>query len=50
MCGITGLAWREPRADSQSMIVSMTDAITHRGPDSDGHLASNDQRVWLGFR
>ncbi len=50
MCGITGLAWREPQTDSRSMILDMTDAITHRGPDSDGHLSSPDQRVWLGFR
>ena len=50
MCGIAGLALRHPVAWASSVIAEMTDAIAHRGPDSDGHLASPDQRVWLGFR
>lgn len=50
MCGIAGLALRHPAPWAESTVVEMTDAIAHRGPDSDGHLASLDQRVWLGFR
>lgn len=50
MCGIAGLALRHPAPWAGSVIADMTDSITHRGPDSDGHFASPDQRVWLGFR
>lgn len=50
MCGIAGLALRHPAPWAGGIVADMTDAIAHRGPDSDGHLASPDQRVWLGFR
>ena len=50
MCGIAGLVLREPLDWARERIGRMTDAIAHRGPDSEGHLASSDQRVWLGFR
>lgn len=50
MCGIAGLALRHPAPWAAPIVADMTDAITHRGPDSDGHLSSPDQRVWLGFR
>ena len=45
MCGIAGLVLREPQAGARERIGRMTDAIVHRGPDSEGHLASNDQRT-----
>lgn len=50
MCGIVGLALRNPAPRGEGIVIDMTDAIAHRGPDSDGHLSSPDQRVWLGFR
>lgn len=50
MCGIAGLALRHPAPWARPVLEDMTDSIAHRGPDSDGHLASPDQRVWLGFR
>ena len=50
MCGIAGLALRHPAPSSGLIVADMTDAIAHRGPDSDGLLSSPDQRVWLGFR
>lgn len=50
MCGIAGLALRHPTAWAGPVLADMTDAIAHRGPDSDGHLSSPDQCVWLGFR
>ena len=50
MCGIAGLALRHPAPWAGLIVVDMTDAIAHRGPDSDGLLSSPDQRVWLGFR
>lgn len=50
MCGIAGLALRHPAPLAGQILADMTDAITHRGPDSAGHWSSLDQRVWLGFR
>ena len=50
MCGIAGFALRHPAPWAGPIVTDMTDAIAHRGPDSDGHLSSPDQRVWLGFR
>ena len=50
MCGIAGLVLRHPAPSGGSIVADMTDAIAHRGPDSDGLLSSTDQRVWLGFR
>ncbi|MBC7816498.1 MAG: asparagine synthase (glutamine-hydrolyzing), partial [Planctomycetaceae bacterium] len=50
MCGIAGFALRHPAPWAGPIVIDMTDSISHRGPDSDGHLASPDQRVWLGFR
>ena len=50
MCGIAGFALRQPAPWGKPIVTDMTDAIAHRGPDSDGHLSSPDQRVWLGFR
>ncbi len=50
MCGIAGFALRHPAPWGEPIVKDMTDAIAHRGPDSDGHLSGPDQRVWLGFR
>ena len=50
MCGIAGLALRHPTPWARPVLEDMTDSIAHRGPDLDGHLASPDLRVWLGFR
>ena len=50
MCGIAGLVLRHPAPSGGSIVADMTDAIAHRGPDSDGLLSSTDQYVWLGFR
>ena len=50
MCGIAGFALRHPAPWAGPIVTDMTDSIAHRGPDSDGHLSSPDQRVWLGFR
>ena len=49
MCGITGLAFRDPtRMPDTAMLGRMADILRHRGPDSDGfHLAPG---VGLGFR
>src|SRR5688572_24928471 len=51
MCGITGwihLGTTQPQADAHSVLHSMCDAITHRGPDSEGIWT--DDTVALGMR
>lgn len=48
MCGIAGLVFRNGRTSSPALIKSMTDAVAHRGPDSEGHLL--DGQVALGHR
>ncbi|MEM0924780.1 MAG: asparagine synthetase B, partial [Planctomycetota bacterium] len=38
MCGITGVVWQnDSRAIDRSLLKRMTDAMTHRGPDVEGH-------------
>lgn len=48
MCGIAGIAWQGHFDEKQSAIRRMTDAIAHRGPNSDGHFVS--ENVALGHR
>lgn len=59
MCGITGSVWHDESASiDQPQLQRMTDAITHRGPDDEGHWINPDHRdgqgrrqgVALGFR
>ncbi len=39
MCGITGAVWWQPeKAISRETLQRMTDSISHRGPDADGHF------------
>ena len=48
MCGIAGL-WEFSKADvEECIIVSMVDALRHRGPD--GHGFWKDKNVALGRR
>lgn len=47
MCGFVGYTHVEIKDDAQ-IIRKMTDAISHRGPDSDGVFS--DENVSLGFR
>ena len=52
MCGITGFLsdGALQRDDARAVLQRMTDAIRHRGPDSDGLWQSNDGLVNLGHR
>lgn len=52
MCGITGFIDFKAQLGESSLSVlrAMTDAISHRGPDADGHFISSDNRVALGHR
>ena len=46
MCGIAGFIGAGSPAD----IKAMTDALTHRGPDGEGHFADQHLPVFLGSR
>src|SRR5262245_58744500 len=52
MCGITGWANLDPRTappeGGEELLRSMCDRMTHRGPDSEGHLL--DDGIALGMR
>lgn len=48
MCGFTGFSTADTSFDHQAVIKAMSDAIAHRGPDSEGLFS--DERVSLGFR
>ena len=50
MCGITGFWTSKPNADQAHNLKRMNDAISHRGPDSEGFWSSNDQSVHLAHR
>jgi asparagine synthase (glutamine-hydrolysing) len=50
MCGFTGLSLAEPLPWAEHALRQMTDAIAHRGPDSDGFHVDARQTSMLGFR
>lgn len=50
MCGFTGLSLAEPLPWAENTLRQMTDAIEHRGPDSDGFHVDRRQTSMLGFR
>jgi asparagine synthase (glutamine-hydrolysing) len=48
MCGICGLAYSDLRGGDRELLQSMSEAISYRGPDSDGYYSA--QGVGLGMR
>lgn len=50
MCGFTGLSMAEPFPWAENALHQMTDAIAHRGPDSDGFHIDARSTSLLGFR
>jgi asparagine synthase (glutamine-hydrolysing) len=50
MCGFTGLSLAEPFPWAEHALHRMTDAIAHRGPDSDGFHIDARSTSLLGFR
>lgn len=50
MCGIAGIASKNTGEVTLSALKTMTDAIAHRGPDSEGQWISDSGKVGLGFR
>jgi len=51
MCGIAGILETTPSSASlDEILTSMTDGITHRGPDDSGVWSNNEQGIGLGHR
>ncbi len=53
MCGIAGflaLGTRPGHAESDAVLRSMADALSHRGPDDSGAWRDVEAGAWLGFR
>lgn len=51
MCGIAGVWYLESKSvEDTSVIKRMTDSLSHRGPDGEGHWLSNDLNLHLGHR
>ena len=48
MCGVTGLIHLNGESASREVLQMMTDAISHRGPDGEGHWIENN--VGIGHR
>ena len=49
MCGIAGIL-SSSKSVTLNELKSMTDAISHRGPDGDGHWIDNNKTTGLGHR
>ena len=49
MCGITGMLHQRQPISSE-VLGSMTQCLTHRGPDDDGEFITPDRKLGLGFR
>lgn len=49
MCGIVGICGNEP-IQGEELLVSMRDALSHRGPDDSGIWKSPDSAIMLGHR
>lgn len=50
MCGIAGIVSKEPEGVNVHRLKKMTDIITHRGPDGEGHWINEKHSVGLGHR
>jgi asparagine synthase (glutamine-hydrolysing) len=50
MCGIAGILNLNGRPVEIPQLKLMTDTISHRGPDGEGHWVNSDGRIGLGHR
>ncbi len=51
MCGIAGIVgWKKGAGEQKHTLKLMTDAITHRGPDGEGHWLDDNGNAALGHR
>ena len=48
MCGIAGIVHFRHNNEAQDMVISMTNALTHRGPDAYGYY--QDESISMGHR
>lgn len=50
MCGIAGIVALKNSTASFQVVKKMTDVLSHRGPDGEGHWINEDATVGLGHR
>lgn len=50
MCGIAGILAKNTELVTQQRLKSMTDVISHRGPDGEGQWISSSGQIGLGHR
>jgi asparagine synthase (glutamine-hydrolysing) len=50
MCGIVGVCTLDPPDDFERVVVAMTAALRHRGPDEDGYAINEPDGIALGMR
>ena len=50
MCGIAGIVSENPAHISKQLLRNMTDAIAHRGPDGEGVVLDDNNRLALAHR
>lgn len=50
MCGIAGIIQSNSSVYTKVQLQQMTDALTHRGPDGEGHWLNEDGTTLLGHR
>lgn len=50
MCGIAGIAHWRPESGLPQRLLRMTDLLTHRGPDDQGHWVDAEAGIGLGHR
>ena len=48
MCGIAGIIQNYNKLDLNKEIISITDVLSHRGPDNMGHWVSKSNNIALG--
>jgi asparagine synthase (glutamine-hydrolysing) len=50
MCGLTGIISLNGRSINKEQLIKMNQALSHRGPDSDGFWYNDDCTVGFGHR
>lgn len=50
MCGIVGVLSKGRKSVSKELILHMTNALSHRGPDGEGHMILQEGAVAFGHR
>lgn len=50
MCGIAGIWYKSDQNNGQTIIRKMTNMIAHRGPDDEGFITLDNEKLFLGHR